>query len=399
MRRRDLVRWIGAAPLLAAAGASRADHKVRITGLEVLFFPEANLRGGWLVTRVRTSAGRTGLGDASHSYKDAVTASAIRRLFSSMEGRTVFEVERLRQLARPEIARLGRPAVIALSALEQCMWDLQGQLLGVPTYELFGGNLNARLRNYANVNKASADRTPDSFARLAEIAIGDGLRAVKLAPFDEIQIRMEPAAIDRLMDHGVACTAAVREAIGRDSMLLIDVHSRLDLTRGLDLARRLRPYDLGWLEEVTPAKPIDAMAAINRAAPMPTAGGENLHGVQEFLPYVSGRAVDIVMPDVKYCGGMLELKEIAAVAHGAGLQVAPHGPASPIGNVAAGHVCATMPNFHCLEYSHGDVPWRATLVEPREELSRGDLVLSDRPGFGIALNEKTVKRYARAVPA
>ena len=104
------------------------------------------------------------------------------------------------------------------------------------------------------------------------------------------------------------------------------------------------------------------------------------------------------MPDVKYCGGMLELKQIAAIAQGASLQVAPHGPASPIGNIAAGHVCATLPNFHSLEYSHGDVPYRAALIRPRQELSRGDLVLSDRPGFGVSLDERTVERHARSIP-
>jgi galactonate dehydratase len=99
---------------------------------------------------------------------------------------------------------------------------------------------------------------------------------------------------------------------------------------------------------------------------MPTAGGESIHGVAGFYPYITAEAVDIVMPDAKVCGGMLEMKKIAALAEGAGLIASPHGPASPIGNVAAAHVIATIPNFNILEISYGEVPCRAELIDPPE---------------------------------
>ena len=105
-------------------------------------------------------------------------------------------------------------------------------------------------------------------------------------------------------------------------------------------------------------------------------------------------AADIVMPDVKVCGGMLELKKIAALAGGAGLLCSPHGPASPIGNAAAAHVVATIPNFNILEFSYGEVPWRAELVDPPERVEGGALMLSDRPGLGMTLNEKVTAKYA-----
>ncbi|SRR5260370_40039519 len=99
------------------------------------------------------------------------------------------------------------------------------------------------------------------------------------------------------------------------------------------------------------------------------------------------------MPDAKYCGGVLALKEIAALVEGAGLLVAPHGPGSPVGNVVSAHVCVTIPNFHILETSYGEVPWRANLIDPPEQLSNGCIALSQRPGFGITLNEKTIAKY------
>ena len=182
--------------------------------------------------------------------------------------------------------------------------------------------------------------------------------------------------------------------LGPKRDLLIDVHSHYDLEHGLDLARRFEPLDLFWLEEVTPPKPLDNLARINREAKMPTAGGESVFGVRGFYPYIHGGAVDIVMPDIKYCGGMWETKKIAAMAEGAGLLVSPHGPASPIGNVAAAHVCATLPNFHILEFSYGEVPWRAEVIDPPEQMDKGNLPLSSRPGLGIEINEKTARKYA-----
>jgi galactonate dehydratase len=113
--------------------------------------------------------------------------------------------------------------------------------------------------------------------------------------------------------------------------------------------------------------------------------------VKAFYSYLTAGAVDIAMPDVKYCGGVSELKKIAAIAEGAGLEVSPHGPASPVGHMVGVHLCATIPNFHSLEYSFGEAPWRPELVTPAEKLENGYTAVPDRPGWGLELNLKTVK--------
>lgn len=99
------------------------------------------------------------------------------------------------------------------------------------------------------------------------------------------------------------------------------------------------------------------------------------------------------MPDVKCCGGLLETKKISGIAEGAGLKVSPHGPASPIGNMAAAHVCATLPNFLILEHAYGEVPWRSELISPPEKFMNGCIELSDAPGFGIEWNEAALSRH------
>jgi galactonate dehydratase len=393
MNRRTLLHLPAATPLLAANPDAR---KLTITGLEI-FNIKVNQRGNWILVRLQTSGGVTGIGDASHGGPDKAKPQLIRTFFESIRGRSPFDVEHLRVANEPEVLKRGPVAAVSMSAIEQAMWDLQGKALNVPVYQLFGGLLNRRIRNYANINRSTTERSPEGFAKMASAAVRGGFDAIKLAPWDDMpRDWSNTAKLDEITALGTERARAVREAIGsRD--LLLDAHSHFSLERGLKLAADLEPLNLFWLEEVTPPKPVDNLAAINRAAKMPTAGGESIYGVRGFLPYIAGKAVDIAMPDVKYCGGMLELKKISALAEAAGMPVSPHGPASPIGNVAAAHVCVTIPNFQILEFAFGETEWRPELVDPPEQMDKGYLTVSDRPGLGVSLNDKMAARHAASV--
>lgn len=388
LERRRLLQSLAVIPSISPSLAADL-HRTAIESLEV-FTVRVNRRGNWLLVRIRTNNGLTGIGDASHGGSDAAKQELIRQFFDLVKGRSPADVEWLRSVAEPVILKRGTPAAVAMSGLEQCMWDLQGKICSCPVYDLLGGKLRDSVRNYANINRSTEIRDPEGFARMAEKALAAGFDAIKLAPFDDMPPLSERALADQMTELGISRAAAVRKAIGDSRDLLVDVHSHMDLERGLKLLKRMEPLRLFWLEEVVPAKNLHDLAVINEAAPMPTAGGESRYGVREFLPYVSARAVDITMPDVKYCGGMLELKKIAALSEAAQMPVAPHGPASPVGNMAAAHVCVTAPNFHILEFSFGEVEWRADLVNPAEVLNRGFLAPSSRPGLGITLNEKLI---------
>jgi galactonate dehydratase len=398
INRRSVLQGLALVPMAYATGSPIYSQEklpsLTVEDVEV-FRVKVNKRGNWTILRLKASGGVTGLGDASQSGDDSHTLSYIKQFAGVLRGQPVFAIEWFRRATAPAIAQYGRPAAVAASALEQCLWDIQGKALSVPTYDLFGGRIQQRIRLYANINRSTEDRTPEGFARMAEKATAASFDAVKLAPFDEMPDGLtDRDQIEAFSTRGIACAAAVRQAIGPNRDLLIDAHSRFNLEYGLELAGRFDPLKLFWLEEVTPANPVENLAQINKAAKMPTAGGESIHGVQGFYPYIKAEAVDIVMPDVKVCGGMLELKKIAALAEGAGLIASPHGPASPIGNLTAAHVISTVPNFNILEFSYGEVPWRAELIDPPEQIIDGALVLSSRPGLGAILNEKTAAKYA-----
>jgi galactonate dehydratase len=398
MDRRSVLQGLALSPLALAtnefAYSQTSRPPLTVEGLEV-FRVKVNHRGNWTLVRLKTSGGISGLGDASQSGKDDQTLVYLKQFSDLLKGRSIFDVEWLRKVTAPVIAQGGVPAAVAASALDQCLWDIQGKVFSVPVNDLFGGRIQERIRVYANINRSTEDRTPDGFARMAEKAVSASFDAVKLAPFDEMPRGLtDKQAVEHFMQFGIDCAQSVRNTIGLQRDLLIDGHSHFNREDGLELARRFESLHLFWLEEVTPAKPLEDLAAINKAATMPTAGGESIHGVAGFYPYIRADAVDIVMPDVKVCGGMLEMKKIAALAEGAGLITSPHGPASPVGNVTAAHVIATIPNFNILEFSYGEVPWRAELVDPPEQIIDSALVLSKRPGLGIELNDRIAAKYA-----
>ena len=166
---------------------------------------------------------------------------------------------------------------------------------------------------------------------MAEGAAAAGFDAVKLAPFDGIPRNTTNSdEIEKYVKLGIECAVAVRQALGEKRDLLVDLHSHFNKAQSPDIAKRLEHLNLFWLEEVTPHTAIEDMAAVKRAIKMPSAAGEQLYGVKEFYGFVAAAAVHTLMPDIKYCGGMLELKKIAALGEAVGMHVSPHGPASPM---------------------------------------------------------------------
>lgn len=175
-----------------SSSAQRDVAKILIGGHEI-FAVHVNTRGDWILVRLTTNSGITGIGEASHGASDAATLRYVAQFAARLKGRGAFEIEWLRSTVAPEIATNGRSAARALSALEQCLWDIIGQALNVPVYDLFGGALRTAIRNYANINRSTSPRTPAGFASMATRAIDAGFDAVKLAPWDDMPADLSDA--------------------------------------------------------------------------------------------------------------------------------------------------------------------------------------------------------------
>ena len=126
------------------------------------------------------------------------------------------------------------------------------------------------------------------------------------------------------------------------------------------------------------------------------AAGEVLFGVSGFAPLSRDRTVNVIMPDVKHCGGLLELTHIAAAAEQDGVDVAPHNPSGPVSTAASARVCAVLKNFKLLELQWGEVDWRGDVIQPPERFDRGSLHVGMRPGLGIELNDRVIRNKPSA---
>lgn len=363
---------------------------MKITDLEVVRVG-VNHRGDWLFVRLVTDEGLVGIGEASHggaSGRDAIVSAILtHQCRPALLGRDPQAVV----AATAAIWRFGqgRAGTTAVSACEQALWDLAGKAAGLPVHRLHGGPVRTEIPLYANINRATTDRSPHGFATTAKAAVGEGFRAIKLAPFDGMNQRRvhEPDGRAR-MATGLDCVAAVRHAVGPDIDVLVDCHSHFDVATAMIVAEALRSLGITWFEEPLPSEDIEGLQRLRAHVPdMELIGGEELFGLTGFRPYFDGGVWDLVMPDVKHCGGISELLAIARVAESRGVFVAPHNPSGPVAMAASAQAAAAMPHLRFLEHAWGEVDWRPRLVSPEERIANGVYTLPTGPGLGVELDE------------
>jgi len=351
-------------------------------------------RGNWQFVQVHTDSGLIGLGEASQGGNDgAVARTILEDVAPAIAGLDPLDREPLFQRFRALGAQ--RAGATALSAIEQALWDIAGQAAGQPIWRLLGGKLRRSVWVYANINRSTSDRSPDGFAENARRAVAAGFRAIKLAAFDDVP-RLETPDAFATIQLGVDRVLAVREAAGPEVQVLLDCHSHFNAAWAIRVARQLEPARLFWYEDPVPRDDVDGLVRVHESIEQPVATGETLFGRAAFWELFTRRALDVAMPDVKHCGGIGEMRKIAAMAEPAHVQVAPHHPSGPVAMAATVHAVATMPNFTILEYAFGEVPWRESLIEPAESIVDGYYRVPDAPGLGVTLNEAALAEHRAA---
>ncbi|MDP6416448.1 MAG: enolase C-terminal domain-like protein, partial [Gammaproteobacteria bacterium] len=186
---------------------------------------------------------------------------------------------------------------------------------------------------------------------------------------------------------------AMRDAVGDNIAIKIDAHSFFDVDLSIDIARELQAANLSWYEEPVAPTQTENTRLIHDAITQTMAGGEFLFGVDGFAPLCQNRAVDIIMPDVKHCGGLLEALRISTLAEASSMLVSPHNPSGPVSTAASVALCAVLPNFDILEFQWGEQPWRSILVNPPELFEEGSIRVSELPGIGISLDAEVLMEH------
>ena len=354
----------------------------------------------WTFAEVRNADGLSAVAEITcgGNTADAVrlTAEFVQRL-SGKEIADEAAVEGMLGLAPPDM-QANMALAAAVSGLRSIVSDLRAQRSGVTLTEELGGEPQESVLLYANINRhlLTRDRSPASFGRAAELAVSNGFGIVKCAPFDGVAPSGTRSEILDVARMGIERVAAVRAAVGDDITVLVDCHSRFEPHTAPLVAAQLALSNIGWFEEpVEPTKDADGLAAIAQEVSMTVAGGESGYGREFFKTIVERGALNVIMPDVKYCGGVAEARAAGIAAMAEGGDVSLHSPSGPVSLIAGGHATAAMPGALHLEHAVYEADWRAELVLPHERVEQGRLWLPDGIGLGAALNEDVVRRYGR----
>ncbi|MGE5834251.1 MAG: mandelate racemase/muconate lactonizing enzyme family protein [Acidobacteriota bacterium] len=309
-------------------------------------------------------------------------------------GADPFDVERLAwNIQRAEYDRPGEVSQSALASFDVACWDLMGQSLGVPIWKLLGGKFRQRVPAYAN-GWYQAERDASAIAALARRVVGAGYRAVKLDPFGHASAEL-PAAERR---RAVSIVAAVREAVGPDVEIMVEMHGRFTPSTAAAIARLLEPFDPAWIEEPTPPENPAAYRSVRAATSLPIATGERAHTMEDMRGFIEGGLVDLVQVDLTHFGGFLAMKRLAGWADAYSLLLAPHNVCGPVGTMANLHFAVATPNYKVLEHFNDFADsWVHELVDasPRIDPADGCFVAPDRPGLGLTLNHDVCAKHPR----
>jgi galactonate dehydratase len=303
-------------------------------------------------------------------------------------------VERLAwNMQRAVYGRPGEVTQSALATFDVACWDLMGQILGVPLWKLLGGRFRDRVPAYAN-GWYQAQRDPKVIARLARGVVKRGYRGLKLDPFGAASAELSGPERRK----AVAIVAAVREAVGPDVQIMVEMHGRFTPGTAAQVAALLEPYDPEWIEEPVPPENPAALARVRAATRLSIATGERAHTAEDIRPFLEQGNVDVVQVDLTHFGGFLPMKRLAGWADAYYLLLAPHNVCGPVGTMANLHFAVATPNYKVLEHFNDFADsWVQELVDapPRIDPADGCFTLPERPGLGLKLDREACARHPR----
>jgi galactonate dehydratase len=363
---------------------------MKITAIECLPV-HAGWRKNFVFVRIETDAGIVGWGESYSQYdRDRAVAAQVEELGRYLIGRDPFQIKHILQIAFDDYAqrRGSLELFCATSGIEQALWDIVGKATKQPVYNLLGGPVRDKIRVYANGWSYKLQQ-PDDYARKAEAVIKMGFSAVK---FDPVPGPWRTYVPKEHIRRAVSVLRAMRDALGPDVDLLLDIHRRLAPMHAIDLADALAEFKPYWLEEPCQCENIEALAEVRQRSKIPTVTGEALYTRADFRPIFRARAADIINPDVSNCGGILELVYIAAQAETEAIAVSPHNyNSTTLALSATVHASAVMPNFIITEYFLPFEEIGAKLCPNLLKPVNGYISLPEGPGLGIEVDEKAVR--------
>ncbi len=357
---------------------------MKITGIHTYLAQHSGRTRGLI--KVETDAGIHGWGEAYSIGPDLSVEPIADYIFTMIAGEDPRRIEyimlKLTQQLRFPPGGLG---LAVSSAIDHALWDISGKAAGLPVYMLLGGKCRDRVRIYSGIGGRDGQEVADQAQRMNETY---GFTAFKSSPFhlspDEHRWgRVCSAAADHFAD--------IRKYAPAEYEFAFDPHAKIfEPIQALQLANALAPYDPFFYEEPLRPEHIPAWSRLRNQMQVPLATGESLYTRFEFLDLLAVQGADIIQPDVCVCGGLLEMRKIAALAEAHYVTVAPHNPMGPIATAVNLHFAVATPNFKILEYINPlNSAWKDWVDEPYLP-EDGHLIPRDKPGWGLEVNEDAI---------
>jgi galactonate dehydratase len=335
---------------------------------------------------LETDDGRVGVGEVRMVNKTETLLAAIRELGDRyVIGSEPFDVERIAHgVIWKEYGRAGEVAQSALAAIDMACWDLIGQACGQPVWRLIGGRVRDVVPAYAN-GWYQGDRDPAAIAALARTVTARGYRALKLDPFGAASADLSASELAR----SVHIVDAVRDAVGDDVQIMIEMHGRFRASTASRAAAALEHLSPAWIEEPVPPANIHGLRNVRRATRLSIATGERIHEIEEVAPLLEEGLVDTLQVDMTHHGGFTGIRKVAAWAAAYNVPLAPHNVCGPVGTAANVHLGVSTPNYQILEHFNDFADsWVLDLVDgaPTVDAVTGGFSVPERPGLGVRLD-------------
>jgi len=357
----------------------------------------------WLFVRIDTDAGISGWGEGSLQYKDAALEAEILDFGKFLEGKDPRRIDWIWSSLYRRVTWAGGPvSMSAISAIDLALWDLKAKSLDIPVWELAGGMHRDKVRVYANgwfedlseavpgvpAETVARQASPELHAEAALRLKDAGWTALKFYPFGGPQT-ITPQRIQ----HGVDLVRAIRDAVGPDMEIGIDVRARLDPWSAGRVAQQLEQFNIAWMEEPILYDNIEAMAEFARSVNVPVSTGEQLYNRWEFRPLLATNTVRMIQPDICHCGGFSETRKIANMAETYYVPVAPHNSNGPISTLASLHLDMSIPNAFMQEIFVSFIARYQEVLTSPIDISDGHATVPSGPGWGADIDLDVLAKH------
>ncbi len=344
------------------------------------------LVGSCLLVRVYTDEGIVGTGEAGLWAHHRLVYEAIQDLSEYYVGQDPARIEHHFQVVSRDTHFMGSVLSAAMSAIDVALWDILARSVDLPVYQLLGGKCRDRVKVLANVVGNTLDQRAESAAQNVE----RGFTSLRTTPFFSDWAQ---GSATKTIVTAVEIVRVIREAVGGEIDLGLEIHRNLAPDEAIILAGELAPFRVLYYEDPLAPQSIEALDYVARHVDIPIATGERLYNMYQFKELIDSKTVGLIRPDLSLAGGFSQVRKVAALAEASFVGVFPHLMGSPINTAAFVQLDAAIPNYVLQESSHVDDHPLNEIIERPLVLDHGYVTVPDGPGIGVEVREDVFARF------